>query len=332
MASLIAKLAARRPRNDCSPGDRSPSPTANESGVTEMRPARRAAMSVPQMPSASGMTSPGSPNRYSEWTSPSLAQSRTEARVVAPSGPGKHDRRIGHDRWVVDAEHDRFARASPRDGLGQGRAVPSSEAEVVRQPLLCEVFVVVDRETAGRRLLGQAQRGGSEDGRLEPRADGAGVGDVVGKVRPMVDAADDQVGIGRQAAEQSHANAVGRGSITTVDGMLAALYAPGADRPAEGAFAREAAAVAFRRDRDHAGAALGECGADSPDPGRLNPVVIGQQDTQRAPLPWPPRAMRLPTFAGRPRSMVALLDRLVPGRQDTCDRLGLRRRPRWRDR
>src|SRR5215471_15707648 len=73
-------VSVSRDRNDWNPADRSLSSTANDSGEIETRPARSAPMSVPSDASDSGMISSGSPNRYSQRTSPSRAHSGTAAR------------------------------------------------------------------------------------------------------------------------------------------------------------------------------------------------------------------------------------------------------------
>ena len=77
------------------------------------------------------------------------------------------------------------------------------EAEVIGEPGAVEVLAVVDGEAPGWGLLGQADRGHAVDGRLEAGAHGPRVGDVVGQVGTVVDAADDQVGLGGEAAEQA---------------------------------------------------------------------------------------------------------------------------------
>ena len=58
-----AARTGSRARNDVMAGENSSSPAATDSGVTEMRPRRSAATSVPAGPSASGMASSGPPNR-----------------------------------------------------------------------------------------------------------------------------------------------------------------------------------------------------------------------------------------------------------------------------
>src|SRR5260221_467102 len=86
-------------------------------------------------------------------------------------------------------------------------------------------------------------RGGPETGALRAGASRAGMGDAMGGVGPVVDAAAPRVGRGGRAAKQPAPHAVGGRAVTSVTGGPTARHTCHAHGPRERALAREPAAV-----------------------------------------------------------------------------------------
>jgi len=173
-------------------------------------------------------------------------------------------------KWVdIDDEGNFLLDAfdQPRhEGCGDGEVKAAVEA-------------VVERPRAG--LLGDGDRGQPEHDALERGRDGAGVGDVIAEVRPVVDAGDDQVG--RETLDQPQA-----GEANAVDGSAVRGVAHRAvgerhlghpQRPARRDRARHRRAVAVRG--DHGQADVLELHQRAPHRLKalgLDPVVVGEQD------------------------------------------------------
>jgi hypothetical protein len=193
-----------------------------------------------------------------------LAEPRHLHAVRLAAGDVDVQQRAARERHLLDLGHQ------PRDERGR-------QLEVERAP---EAEVQLPRA----RLLRYGDARQAEQQRLERRRDGAGVGDVVAEVEPVVDAGDDELRLEvLDQAEMREAHAVDRRAVGR-EAVRAVLELDALDpqRPPRRDRARGRRAVAVRRHHAQLDAGhLEQRAAQRLETLGLEAVVVRQEDPHR---------------------------------------------------